>query len=111
MKTRIFLTTAILAVSMNISFAGNASGISPERPVSYAQIDLAPEAPAFADFRDLVPEPVPSAVSLSPVTPSEAGFEDESADENNNSLLNILSPSTPNEADFEDDITPEYSTL
>jgi len=111
METRIFLTIAILAFNFSISLADNANELFLNRPVSEAQIDLAPAVPDVADFSDLVPESAPSAVSLIPDTPKEAGFEDESADENDDNFLNILSPTAPKEADFEDDITPEDNTL
>ena len=77
MKTRIFLTIAILAFNLNISIADDANEIFLIRPVSDAQNDLALATPDVADFGDLVPESAPSAVSLIPDTPKEADFEDD----------------------------------
>ena len=111
METRIFITIAILAFNLNFSFADNAPEISLSSPVSNEQIDLAPSAPAVADFSDLLPDPAPSALSLIPVTPKEAGFDDGFAVEPMNDQINILSPSTPKEADFEDNITPVNDDL
>ena len=111
METRLYLTLAILAFNLNVSLADDAPEISLNKPVINTQINLTPSTPVVADFSDLVPESAPSAVSLVPVTPKEAGFDDEPAIEQKNDLLNILSPSTPKEADFEDNITPENDDL
>ena len=111
METRIFLTIAILAFNLNISFAEYAPEISLNRPVSNAQINLATASSAVTDFSDLVPEPAPLVISLIPVTPKEADFDDESEEQSSNNFLNNLSPSTPKEADFEDNITPYTDTL
>ena len=106
METRIFLTIAILAFNLNFSFADNVSELSVNRPVAHGMINLAPVTPIVADFSDLVPEPSSSVVSLIPLTPEEAGFDDVYTDEAIINLLN-LSPTTPEEADFEDNITSE----
>jgi hypothetical protein len=111
METRIFLTTAILAFNLNFSFANNVTELSVNRPESHDMIDLAPAAPDVADFSDLVPEPAPIVLSLIPVTPEEACFDDENGDETQINLLNSLLPATPEEADFEDNITPGSNTL
>ena len=101
----------MLAFNLNVSFADNFSEVSVNVPASNAQINLAPAVPTYADFSDLVPESAPSAVSLIPVTPKEAAFDEESSDASMDIHLFMLSPSTPKEADFEDDITSLTNSL
>ena len=111
METRIFLTIAILAFNLNFSYSNNVTEMSVDRPVTHELVNLAPAVPGVADFSDLIPESAPSAASLIPVTPKEAGFDDEFTGETSINLLNALSPSTPKEADFEDNDAPDYNVF
>ena len=111
METRIFLTIAILAFNLNFSFANNTNEISVNRPLTHEMINLAPVMPILADFSDVIPEPAPNSVSMIPVTPKEADFEDETTNDVNGIMLNIESPTTPKEAEFEDLNTRENNNL
>jgi hypothetical protein len=111
MKTQLFLTIAIMAFYLNPAFADNLPEVSVNAPVSKAMINLAPAAPMYADFSDIAPESAPSAVSLIPVAPKEASFDDESAGMSIDTLNTLLVPTTPEEADFEDNSTSFTESL
>lgn len=105
MKTRLLLTIAILAFNLNLGFTENVPEVSVNMPLSNTQVNLAPVAPLSADFSDFAPESAPSTLSLMPVTPKEATFDEDIQDGSMDTLLKSLSPSVPTEADFCDDVT------
>jgi hypothetical protein len=104
MDTRIISLLTILALNFSISFASSNVTFTEIRPVERTVIHLAPASPSEADFSDLVPEANASSTIIMPVTPKEATFDDETYQEsiNEEPLLNSLSPSTPKEAGFEE---------
>jgi hypothetical protein len=101
MKTIIILT-AILGLQFNLLFAGNnAEGYSTGNSMTSA--NLAPSLPSEADFNDIPPADLTFFMSLMPVVPSAASFEDSDAGViDTKYILQKLVPSTPREAGFED---------
>ena len=64
---------------------------------------FAPNTPRIAAFEDLVPEKSTTPLTLAPIVPKEATFDDEySSVEVNSELLKKVAPVTPAEADFKD---------
>jgi hypothetical protein len=64
---------------------------------------FAPNTPRVATFEDLVPEKSTTPLSLAPIIPKEATFDDEyKSVEISNELLKEVAPVTPTEADFND---------
>ena len=104
MDTRIISLLTILAFNFSTSFANTNVTFTEIRPVERTIIHLAPASPGEADFNDLVPEVNSSNTIIMPVTPKEATFYDETYQEsiNEEPLLKSLSPSTPKEAGFEE---------
>ena len=104
METKIISLLTILALNFSISFANSNVTFTEIRPVERTIPNLAPVSPVEAEFYDLAPEANSSATIITPVTPKEATFEEESKqDPNDDELLpKTLSPSTPKEAGFEE---------
>jgi hypothetical protein len=104
MDTRIISILTILALNFSISFANPNVTFTEIRPVERTVIHLAPASPSEADFSDVVPEANASSTLIMPVTPKEATFDDETNQESisEEPLLKPLSPSTPKEAGFEE---------
>ena len=104
MDTRIISLLTILAFNFSTSFANTNVTFTEIRPVERIITHLAPVSPVEADFSDMVPEANSSSTIMMPVTPKEATFDDETYQEsiNEEPLLNSLSPSTPKEAGFEE---------
>jgi hypothetical protein len=123
MKSTTIIIAAVLALQMNILFAGSKSSYetpvtnenSPLSLISLAPITpleatfddnatltvydvLAPVTPTEATFEDMPYEMAP-AIDLAPVTPAVADFED--AIDTITLDLNAFAPNTPAEADFE----------
>jgi len=106
MDTKIISLLTILALNFSISFANSNVTFTEIRPVERTNIHLATSSPVEAEFSDLVPETDVSSTILMPVTPKEATFDDETYQEsiNEETLRSTLSPSTPSEAGFEENI-------
>jgi len=120
MKTTTIIIAAVLALQVNVLFAGNESASAPAAtentlialapatpveatfedfsPVTIAVRILAPVVPMEAEFEDVVPEPIIDVASLAPATPAEADFNDSTDQETD---LSALAPVTPAVADFE----------
>jgi hypothetical protein len=102
MKTITITIAAILALQVNVLFAGNIN--SYDTPVtnensSNLMNSLAPTTPLEASFED--DATLTDYTLLAPITPTEAGFEDMPPEMT--SIIN-LAPVTPTVANFEDDI-------
>jgi hypothetical protein len=102
MKATIITIAAILALQMNVLFAGN--GNSYGTPVtnensSNILTSLAPTTPVEANFED--DALLTDYAALAPVTPAEATFDDVSSEMTS---FADLAPVTPAVADFEDNI-------
>lgn len=101
MKTMIILF-AILGLQLNLLFAGNnAEGYTTGNSITRA--NLAPALPSEADFNDIPPASLNFLMTLMPVVPGSASFEDSDFSIiDTRYLLLKLVPSTPKEAGFED---------
>ncbi len=123
MKATTIIIAAVLALQVNVLFAGSKSSNEPpvtKENTSISLISLTPITPVEATFEDnailtdfaiLAPvtpteamfEDMPSemaqAIDLAPTTPPVAEFED--AIDTITLDLNTLAPLTPDEADFE----------
>ena len=102
MKAIILIIVAVLALQVNVLFAGNRN--SYENPVtkenfSNLLIFLAPTIPLEANFEDEAT--LMDYAALGPITPTEATFDDMPSERT--SLAN-LAPVIPTVANFEDDI-------
>lgn len=99
MKTITIILVAVLTLQMNVLFASNDGALIRSNRVSNAssRISLAPVTPAAADFEEIIT--VVEFSSLAPVTPTEASFEDAIED----IIITKLAPVTPIEADFNDE--------
>jgi len=95
--TLTFIIATVLALQVNLLFAGNESISAPAANES-AAMSLAPSTPNEATFDDMSTERSAPA-DLAPVTPAMADFED-AVDTISTDNVN-LTPITPNEADFE----------
>ena len=125
MKVTTVIMTAVLALQMNVLFAGNRNSydapvttknssnslasLAPATPMeadfNYADINLdfdikalAPTTPAEADFNDMQSEMEP-VLNLAPVTPTVADFEDYI--DTITLDLTSLAPTTKGQADFD----------
>jgi hypothetical protein len=95
MKTTTLILAAVLALQVNILFAGNDVASAPATN-SYSSVSLAPVTPTEATFEESI---VTEMNALMPVTPTEATFEDAAPE-----MVSItaLAPAPPAEADFGD---------
>ena len=95
MKAITIIITAVFSLSAVILFSANpGSPLEPIRNGVSSTVVLSPETPAEATFEN-ESEPAmapPDPVSLAPETPDEADFND---------CIVSLTPETPEEADFE----------
>jgi hypothetical protein len=102
MKATIIIVIAVLALQMNVLFAGNRN--SYDTPVtkdnsSNSLISLAPTTPMEANFED--DATLTDYAAWAPVTPTEATFDDMPSEM---ASFADLAPVTPTVANFEDDI-------
>jgi hypothetical protein len=102
MKTIITILATVLALQVNVIFAGN-DEVSTPAANSVSSISLAPTTPVEATFEDEVV--MNEIAGLAPVMPSEATFEDAVPVAEISGLI----PVTPVVADFED--TAEVITI
>ena len=108
MKTTTTILIAIFALQINILSANN-EGVSRNSNsnteiTSNSIVSLAPVTPAIADFEESAASS--ELLQLAPRTPSEASFEDSNNEDN---ILTVdLAPVTPAEAEFND--APEQVT-
>ena len=109
MKATITILAAVLTLNSGIFFAGNET-ISAPVAKEIAMISLAPITPVGATFEDVNATTIDIA-TLAPSTPSEADFNDFAADANID--LTSLTPITPAIADFNDslDVAIDISAL
>ena len=95
MKAITIIITAVLSLNAVILFSANpGSPLEPAGNGVSSTVVLSPETPAEATFEN-ESEPVmapPDPISLAPETPAEADFDDR---------IVSLAPETPEEADFE----------
>jgi hypothetical protein len=106
MKTTATLFIAIFLLQVNILFAGN-DGVerNSRSDINSVQfVSLTPVTPAIADFEEASPSS--GFFQLAPTTPKEATFEDSNVDDE--TTIIGLAPVTPAEADFND--TPDPFT-
>jgi hypothetical protein len=99
MKTITIILATLLILQINSLFASN-DGVpmKANKEMSFnAVLSLAPVTPKEATFEEMAT--AAETFILAPVTPKEAAFEDEAEDL---SITN-LAPVTPAEADFNDD--------
>ena len=101
MKTTTTILAAVLALSINVLFAGN-DGAAMINELNTVSISLAPVVPTEATFEEMTTEAT-AVVTFAPVAPAEADFSDEASEEMFD--ITALAPVTPAEADFtlEDD--------
>jgi hypothetical protein len=101
MKTMTLTIAAVLALQVNVLFAGNDNAPAPVKNENSAinMALLAPVTPLEATFEDLTP--VNELAGLVPVPPTEATFEDFSGEMVS---LNDLAPAIPVVAEFEDSV-------
>lgn len=105
MKTKIYILTALMLLSVHCLFANGhilpeSDGYEPITIHAAWIISLAPETPKEASFDDIsLVENLILLGNLTPVTPLEADFED--AIPENTLDLSSLKPILPVEADFE----------
>jgi hypothetical protein len=99
MKATITIFAAALILNAGIMFAANetTSASATADHTSISSLSLAPVMPNEADFNDVAPDIFTDVIRLAPVTPSEADFSDSTA------IIDIhaLAPVTPVTADFE----------
>jgi hypothetical protein len=99
MKTTVTILSAIFILQINFLFGnndGSPSSSTNREPSSTTIISLAPLTPKEASFEEEVP--ITNLNILAPVTPKEATFEDEAP----TIELIQVAPVTPKEATFED---------
>ncbi len=99
MKTTITILTLVFTLSANLIFAGN-EGVSLNSGSSMsttANITLAPVTPLEATFED--DATVADFSTLAPATPAEATFSDEA---DNTGTDDAIAPVAPLTADFEE---------
>jgi len=96
MKAITIIAAAVLTLPVNVLFAGNDGASLSSGTVSF-HISLAPIAPSEATFEEMN-DAAPIAFIFGPVTPVEADFSD--AVSENMTDFSALAPVTPGEADF-----------
>ena len=96
MKATTTILAAVLSLSMNVLFAGN-DGATVNSELNSVQISLAPVTPSVATFEEMT-DANAVVVYLAPVVPAEADFSDVVAVETID--IATLAPVTPGEADF-----------
>jgi len=100
MKTFTIIIAAVLTLTVNALFASNDGASVNSNTTS---ISLAPITPTEATFEEVA---APFEFStLAPVAPAEASFEEETED----IAITSLAPVTPVEADFNDATTQEIN--
>ena len=108
MKATTTILTAIFALSMNVLFASN-DGAAVNTETNSIRVSLAPVTPAEATFEEMN-NATAAAFILAPVTPVEGDFSDAVAETTID--ITALAPVTPIEADFtSDDETVNVSVL
>ena len=103
MKATTIILATVLALQVNVLFAGNRNGYEtpvtnrklPESPLSFWH----PATPNEADFEEAVV--MNDFANLAPTTPAEATFEDMPSEMTS---ISELAPTTPAVADFDDAI-------
>jgi len=104
MKTRNFITIAILIFGMNSAFAGSDPAMNV--PSETAFTALRPVSPSEATFSDVVPGPSSKPVELAPAAPAVASFDESAMNEIRAlELMKELAPVAPKEAGFEGEKT------
>jgi hypothetical protein len=108
MKATSTILAAVLTLSMNVLFASN-DGAAVNSESNSFHISLAPITPAQATFEE-VNDATAAAFILTPVTAIEADFSDAISETTIDIIT--LAPITPSEADFaSDDETTNVSAL
>jgi hypothetical protein len=111
MKAIIHILTALLAMNITISSAGNPGSLIikiylKSDKISFHDTELAPVTPKEALFNEVEPQPLMEITRLAPIAPREATFEDLQPDFFIPSIspvvLQKMVPVTPKEADFEE---------